>query len=112
MSEDKNCQRCGAGPDPDLRYLRLACFYDLSELGIPFEKQERTFVLGICKPCRADWMDSLKAWFSSPPTSNQPTGTGVFVRRNGAAVEATEYEVRELIRARPTTPPKETEPNE
>lgn len=35
MNDDK-CQRCGDGPDPDLRTLHMACFYAMDELGLPF----------------------------------------------------------------------------
>jgi hypothetical protein len=33
-----SCQRCGEGPDPDLRSLWMACLYAMEETGLPFER--------------------------------------------------------------------------
>lgn len=39
MSDEnnQNCQRCGNRPDPDLRTLWMACFYQMDELDVPFD---------------------------------------------------------------------------
>lgn len=37
MSVDEKCIRCGE-PGPDLRTLWMACFYEMMELELPFEK--------------------------------------------------------------------------
>jgi hypothetical protein len=55
------------------------------------------YTLRVCKSCRADWMGAIKGWFGAPTPTRQPTGTGVFIRRNGDTVEATEDEVRTMF---------------
>lgn len=93
---NETCQRCQC-PGPDLRYLRMSCFYDMSETGIPFEKVEnegtantkpRTeYVLRVCKRCRADWLDAQTNWFTDKPSSEPELQEGeVLVRRNGVCV--------------------------
>ncbi len=63
------CQRC-KGFGSDRRTLWMACFYEMKELGLPFEKlfiAERDFyTLRVCKSCRADWMSSIREWFNAP----------------------------------------------
>jgi len=61
MTSEK-CQRCGE-PGPDLRTLRMSCLYDMSELNVPFRELDHTFLLTVCKSCRADWMVSIQQWF-------------------------------------------------
>lgn len=87
----------------------MACFYEMNELGLPFEKKSlntseveptgadveeaeqstRTFyTLRVCKDCRATWMESIQAWFRKDleekyPT--EPTGEAdIPVRINGS----------------------------
>jgi len=36
MASNDKCQKCGNGPDPDLRTLWMACFYEMNELKVPF----------------------------------------------------------------------------
>lgn len=68
---------------------------------IPQEAKEnghRFFTLRTCKDCRAEWMNAIKEWFEAPMEISKPTGTGVYIRKNGATVEATPEEVAELER--------------
>ena len=88
------CQRCGDIGE-DRRTLWMACFYEMMELGIPFEKTEkddgRFYTLLVCKDCRADWMSAIKEWFYTKPVK-ESVGSGIFVRRNGATVEISDDE--------------------
>jgi len=97
-SDEECCQRCGEAGE-DRRSLWMACFYEMNELRIPFHRSvvmdESFYTLRVCKGCRGDWLAAIKAWFESRP-SRKPTGTGVFVRRYGATVEATEEEVEQM----------------
>lgn len=91
MSAEK-CDRCGM-LGQDRRTLWMACFFDMSWMGIPFEavgihgavtkRTGRTgiggfafadpgtdththtfYTLRVCKGCRADWMYAIKdSWF-------------------------------------------------
>lgn len=93
------CQRCGED-GYDRRTLRMACFYEMGELDIPFEKSEpkdgnRFYTLRVCKDCRADWMQAIKTWFDTKP-SKESCGSGIFVRRNGTSVEISQEEWNEL----------------
>lgn len=36
--DTQTCTRCGTSPDPDLRTLWMACFYDMCELHLPLEE--------------------------------------------------------------------------
>ncbi len=90
------CQRCG-DKDYDRRTLWMKCFYEMSELGVPFDivdRDDRFYTLRVCKDCRADWMTAIKNWFNEKPV-RESCGSGIFVRRNGATVEITEEEWRE-----------------
>jgi hypothetical protein len=73
----------------------MACFYEMSELGLPFEKlavgEKGFYTLRVCKDCRADWMTAIKGWFLNP-SRRERCGSGIFVRRNGATIEITEEE--------------------
>lgn len=95
MSE--RCVRCG-DVDEDWRTLWMACFYEMAELDVPFKNEpcgDRDFyTLRVCKDCRADWLDAIQEWFGKKP-QRELTGTGVFVRRNGATIELTEDEIAE-----------------
>jgi hypothetical protein len=96
----EKCQRCNE-VDYDRRTIWMNCFYDMSELDIPFSnitiKSDPTdtfyhfYTLRVCKDCRAQWMQSIKNWFNSPekPASS---GSGIFIRENGACVEISEEE--------------------
>lgn len=73
------------------------------------ERQYRFYTLRVCKECRASWMDAISAWFSQSG-KRDATGTGVFGRKNGAAYEMTEEEIKakwgflEVIEKLPETP--------
>jgi len=133
----EKCQRCGEVGE-DRRTLQMACFYDMSELSLPFKKQtlfhadvdecepvkgpttvdlagerivlkagtvrcnggltpQSLYTLRVCKDCRAAWMMAIRQWFNVP-VNRSATGTGVYIRRAGATVEATEEEVESLRR--------------
>ena len=95
MSSEEKCDRCGI-LGHDRRTLWMACFYEMSELGVPFEKvgihgcvmaidarfqsgrrpdsdelekaTGRTFyTLRVCKGCRSEWMGAIKTWFRAQP---------------------------------------------
>ena len=93
--EKDTCQRCGETNDPDTRSLFMACFYEMQELGLPFEEiksgERKFYVLEVCKDCRGDWMGAIKTWFQNPP-KKESCGSGIFVRRNGATVEISQEE--------------------
>jgi hypothetical protein len=99
----ETCQRCLAVGE-DRRTIRMNCFYNMNELGLPFEQQvffqtdheklvkkedpvgltingtvlnlkagtvtteepltpQSFFALRVCKKCRGDWLEAMKAWF-------------------------------------------------
>ena len=68
MSE--KCDRCEEVGE-DRRTLWHKCFYEMSELKIPFTKKETEdgifYLLRVCKECRADWLYILEYWFSTKP---------------------------------------------
>lgn len=88
------CQRCKQNNDQDIRHLVVECFYDLSEMEIPFdsffftrgESAITAFELNICKKCRADFIQSMKEWFENPQKPEPQTG--YFVRKFGATFQA------------------------
>jgi hypothetical protein len=89
-SSGDKCVRCGE-VDLDRRTLWMACFYEMNELGIPFEQvnvvgqrakivrseatslafeepsgQTRShpfYTLRVCKECRGEWMAAIRAWY-------------------------------------------------
>ncbi len=63
MNDDR-CQRCGNGPDPDLRTLWMACFYEMNEIGIPFAE---IAIDGVPQRCaRYETVDFLGHGFRQP----------------------------------------------
>ena len=49
---------------------------------------ERNFyTLRVCKQCRGDWMQAIKAWFGTPVPVVENCGSGIFVREYGKLVE-------------------------
>lgn len=60
----EKCQRCDR-EGPDRRTLRMSCFYQMNELRVPFERDEKDFTLRVCKNCRATWMQAIENWFNS-----------------------------------------------
>jgi len=106
MSE--KCVRCDEEGE-DRRTLWMACFYDMMELNIPFEKdqmyetsdprEEGTdfYTLRVCKDCRADWMRAIKFWWKNV-VKTKSTGTDFFVREFGAIKELNKEEVKEIVR--------------
>ena len=115
MSE--KCDRCGSIGE-DRRTLWMACFYDMSELDVPFKEEElqqtymdgegvahiqekKMHTLRVCKRCRAEWMCAIEAWHKTTPQgedcdADEPEesdiGSGIFVRENGVTKEITEEE--------------------
>ena len=101
------CQRCKEEGE-DRRTLWMACFYEMNELQIPFEKESireggirddhpndihNFYTLRVCKDCRSDWMTAIQDWFKSQP-NHKGCGSGIYVRVNGANREVSEYEFR------------------
>jgi len=64
---EEYCSRCEARTGGDIRFLRLSCFYDLFEADVHGlrESDDRGFTIGICKGCRAEWIQSLATWFNT-----------------------------------------------
>jgi hypothetical protein len=103
------CARCKE-VDEDRRTLWMACFYEMDELGLPFEKQtminpdahewnkkQNFYLMRVCKQSRADWMAAIKKWFHDyVPREQESCGSGIFVMRNGVPVEVTLDEWEEL----------------
>lgn len=86
------CDRCGA-EDDDHRTLWHSCFYDMDELDVPFTHEQvgnrKFYNLRVCKPCRAEWMGMIAAWFNAEPRAPEPKGTGIFIRDKGINREVT-----------------------
>lgn len=100
----EKCQRCEKVGE-DRRTLWMACFYQMNELGLPFEEIKMTgtgdghelydypfYRLRVCKQCRADWLATIKHWFENIPEKPPSLGSGIYVRRLGATVEISEEE--------------------
>lgn len=88
MSE--KCQKCGEEGE-DRRTLWMACFYEMNELGLPFElvkteKHGQFYTLRVCKDCRAGWMKAIKEWFFKEKLGGK-TGSGFYFREYGATRE-------------------------
>jgi len=104
------CQRCKEEGD-DRRTLWMACFYDMDELKIPFDKEAmldkeqknisniptgRTFyTLRVCKDCRSDWMRSILYWWNTIPPKSDSCDSGIYVRDFGTNKEITLEEYTE-----------------
>lgn len=75
------CQRCKEEGE-DNRTLWMACFYEMSELGLPFRVNEleslnrKFYTLYVCKSCRADWMRAIKTWFKHAPEREEGVEAG------------------------------------
>lgn len=91
MTEE--CQRCKE-IDEDRRTLKMSCFYDMSELDVPFVLDEDTsvYTLRVCKDCRADWMKAIEYWFHDIEPKIKSCGSGIFIREFGSNIEITEEE--------------------
>lgn len=80
--EDHKCAICGDGPDLDIRYLRISCFYDLTEISTKFQQASidikeggkyQYYILGFCKPCRGHFMtEILGKWLESKGHKEHP----------------------------------------
>lgn len=104
MSEE--CAKCKEVGE-DRRTLWMACFYEMMELGIPFEMEtireggirddhpnefHKFYTLRVCKDCRADWMTMIKIWWDAPLKENRSCGSGIYVRHYGTTIEIPEEE--------------------
>lgn len=100
----KTCQKCKIGSD-ELRTLRMECFYDMNELGIPFDHEvlyetsdpredgRKFFTINVCKACRASWLLAIEVWYKTMQPYNQEScGSGIYVREYGVSVEISEEE--------------------
>lgn len=94
---EETCQRCGE-QGPDLRTLWMACLYEMSEIGLPFELvsngDRKFYTLRVCKDCRASWMQAIQSWFQNPEDNSDPVGSGLYVRKLGANVEVQKIQGR------------------
>ncbi len=99
------CQKCKEA-GADRRTLWMACFYDMGELGIPFEKDSLFptsdprddaidfYTLRVCKDCRSDWMRAIQYWWNTD-MPRESCGSGIYVRDFGTNKEITLEEYRE-----------------
>lgn len=99
----EECQRCHEAEE-DRRTLWMACFYEMGELDLPFEKRimqdkgaghtQLFYTMRVCKDCRSDWMKAIQYWFHDvePEPKPKPCGSGIYVREFGANVEISEEE--------------------
>jgi hypothetical protein len=88
----------------------MACFYEMSEIGLPFEEittttaggvQQHFYTLRVCKACRADWMRAIADWFvKSPPVKGDGLRceSAVYIRDLGVSREATPEEVERMVK--------------
>jgi hypothetical protein len=77
--KDHTCAICGEGPDPDIRYLRIGCLYDLKEVSEKFEYMHKReyYLLPFCKPCRGHFVfEVLKPWVESKGHKEHPNWNG------------------------------------
>jgi len=58
------------------------------------------YTMRVCKACRAEWMQQIKSWFHCPKRIDKPTGTGAYIRENGANREMTQEEVDQFTKER------------
>lgn len=79
---EHTCAICGNGPDLDIRYLSISCFYDLKEVSDKFEEirekgKSPDYVLPFCKACRGHFMFViLKNWLESKGHKEHPNWNG------------------------------------
>ncbi len=108
MEECLRCKEVGE----DRRTLWMACFYDMSELGLPFNNQfmlypddseedgkETThnfYTLRVCKQCRSDWMHFIKMWFHIKVPFHLDYDTGIYTMDYDAPREVSEEKFREM----------------
>lgn len=52
VKEDCICQVCGA-ETPDIRHIKIECFYELGEVSDKLKKVEDGYIIQVCKGCRA-----------------------------------------------------------
>lgn len=93
MTKEEMCKRCGDGPE-DLRTIRMACFYDMGELGLPLDldQEGKSYCMRVCKACRGDWLAAIRTWFHAASEREASPGSGIFVRELGATREISEDE--------------------
>lgn len=88
------CQKCRE-EDEDLRTLFMSCFYDMSELDIPFAERDimddKFYTLRVCKSCRGDWLMSVKEWFEASIQKNT-CDSGIYIREFGKLLQITAEE--------------------
>lgn len=57
--------------------------------------ERQFYTLRVCKACRSEWMQAIKAWFLHRKSEDHKTGTGAFIREFGRTREMTEEEIKE-----------------
>jgi hypothetical protein len=107
----ERCQRCHVVED-DTRIIKMGCFYEMDELGLPFkhkiieskdsEYKEKLYTLTVCKQCRGSWMAAQINWFRGVEEEEESCGSGIFIKEHGAIKEISE---EEWYRRNPTAVP-------
>lgn len=97
----EECQRCHE-LDEERRTLKMACYYEMDELGLPFKHDtiqntisgnlNKFYSLRVCKSCRRDWMLAIKHWFNNPTSPEEDCDSGIFVLECGAVKQIRESE--------------------
>lgn len=98
------CIRCKE-IDEDRRTMWMACFYEMDELGLPFDQKhlelaytdtkQQFYTMRVCKSCRADWMNAIKKWFHDI-VPRESCGSGIYVMQAGVPIEITIEEWNKL----------------
>ena len=69
---EHTCAVCGYGYDPDIRTLRIGCFYELAEVSDKFIREGDYYYIKVCKGCRAVFMfEYLAAFIKSEGVKNR-----------------------------------------
>jgi hypothetical protein len=98
----KQCARCKEQDDGELRTIKMACFYEMDELNIPFNHEiiepkdggykQKLYTIKVCKSCRSSWMLMIKIWYDASIPKPESSGSGIFVRELGSTFEISEEE--------------------
>lgn len=84
-------QKTGEEQSDIFEHVKYPVFTDHPEAT---EQKHGFFTLRVCKECRASWMEAISNWFNSGSKHQEPTGTGVYCRKNGTNHEMSEEEIK------------------